>query len=148
LEEEVEEVLEEEKQEKQIQQAEMQVTKGQNLITHEDEIHSRPKRTWFESEKEKKAAKDAGAVVLNGVKRGITGKLSGKKRRKLENRDDQLGRGEGRVYKKTKEERVAGTKRGVKVGSSTDKKPKSAKKFAQKMGRGAKGKPKGKGGRR
>lgn len=54
---EVEQVLAEEKEERALRQAEMQVTKGENMIEHGDEIFSRPKRTWFQSEKEKAAAK-------------------------------------------------------------------------------------------
>lgn len=34
----------------------MEIRKGQNLIEHRDEIMSRPARTWFQSEREKKAA--------------------------------------------------------------------------------------------
>jgi ATP-dependent RNA helicase DDX27 len=35
----------------------MELKKGQNLLEHGDEIHSRPARTWFQSEKEKQNAK-------------------------------------------------------------------------------------------
>ncbi|KAJ8084045.1 nucleolar DEAD-box protein required for synthesis of 60S ribosomal subunit [Marasmius tenuissimus] len=56
LKEEIGEILKEEKEEKQMRQAEMEVKKGQNMIEHEAEIFSRPARTWFQSEKEKKAA--------------------------------------------------------------------------------------------
>jgi ATP-dependent RNA helicase DDX27 len=50
-------VLNEEKEEKAIRQADMEVTKGQNMIEHEEEIFGRPKRTWFQTEKEKQKAK-------------------------------------------------------------------------------------------
>lgn len=40
-----------------IRQADMELKKGQNIIEHEAEIYSRPARTWFQSEKEKQAAK-------------------------------------------------------------------------------------------
>lgn len=72
LREEISEILKEEKEEKgvssrmtgvaaslhlplpcQFRQAEMQLKKGQNMIEHEAEIHSRPARTWFQTEKEK-----------------------------------------------------------------------------------------------
>lgn len=39
--------------------AEMEITKGQNLIEHRDEIMSRPARTWFQTEREKKLAQGA-----------------------------------------------------------------------------------------
>ena len=35
----------------------MELRKGQNLIEHEEEIKSRPARTWFQSEKEKQKSK-------------------------------------------------------------------------------------------
>lgn len=45
--------------------AEMEIKKGENLIVHRDEIMSRPARTWFQTEREKKLAQDAskGAYV-------------------------------------------------------------------------------------
>ncbi|ESK88904.1 atp-dependent rna helicase [Moniliophthora roreri MCA 2997] len=56
LKDEIGEVLKEEKEEKQMRQAEMELKKGQNMIEHEAEIFSRPARAWFQSEKEKRAA--------------------------------------------------------------------------------------------
>ena len=35
----------------------MELKKGQNILEHEDEIYSRPARTWFQSEKEKQRAR-------------------------------------------------------------------------------------------
>lgn len=123
---EIDEVLKEEKEEKQLAQAEMQVTRGQNLIKHESEIMARPKRTWFESEKEKKKAKDRARAALNGPESLIKEKrkLSGKDKKKL---DDTREREEGRIWKKGKNER------GTKVGASATGKGKN------------KGKAKGKG---
>lgn len=54
---EIEHVLQEEREERALRQAEMQVQKGENLMKHQDEIYSRPARTWFQSEKDKAAAK-------------------------------------------------------------------------------------------
>ena len=39
---------------KAIRQAEMELKKGQNIIEHNQEIMSRPARTWFQTEKQKK----------------------------------------------------------------------------------------------
>jgi len=50
---EISEILQEEKEEKHIRQAEMELKKGQNMIEHEEEIYSRPARTWFQSGQEK-----------------------------------------------------------------------------------------------
>ena len=68
---EIVEILQEEKEEKQVRhayynlyrfheavmqlrQAEMELKKGQNIMEHEAEIFSRPARTWFQSAKNKK----------------------------------------------------------------------------------------------
>jgi ATP-dependent RNA helicase DDX27 len=103
---EVQEVLQEEKTEKQFAQVEMQVNKGENLMKHGHEIMSRPKRTWFETEKEKKVARKLGAVELNGpnVKKSNV-KLSNKDKKRL---DDANERHEGKIgWKKGKSDRDA-----------------------------------------
>ncbi|OJD15031.1 hypothetical protein AJ78_04686 [Emergomyces pasteurianus Ep9510] len=102
MQEEVKEILKEEKEEKQLAQAEMEVTRGSNLIYHEKEIMSRPKRTWFENEKEKLQAKQRSFEELNGPSKKKKGKLSGKDKKKL---DDSRERREGKVWKKGKTER-------------------------------------------
>ncbi|OAX82207.1 hypothetical protein ACJ72_03440 [Emergomyces africanus] len=104
MQEEVKEILKEEKEEKQLAQAEMEVTRGSNLIHHEKEIMSRPKRTWFENEKEKLQAKQRAFEELNGPSKKKKGKLSGKDKKKL---DDSRERREGKVWKKGKSEREA-----------------------------------------
>ncbi|KIK83138.1 hypothetical protein PAXRUDRAFT_35494 [Paxillus rubicundulus Ve08.2h10] len=66
-------ILQEEKEEKQIRRAEMEVTKGQNMIEHKTEIFSRPARTWFQTEKEKSKA---AAVSKQGHESGATSSAS------------------------------------------------------------------------
>lgn len=106
MQDEIEEILVEEKEDKQLAQAEMQVKRGENIIVHEDEIKGRPKRTWFESEYEKRLAKKTGRAELNGpesvVKKKKEGKLSNKDKKKL---DDSRARVEGKVWKKGRAER-------------------------------------------
>lgn len=101
MEDEVESIMKEEKEMKLLSQTDMSISKAENIMTHEDEIHSRPKRTWFESEKEKLIAKKKGGEELNGrVGLGTkpkAGKLSNKEKKRL---DDGRERGEGRVWKK------------------------------------------------
>jgi ATP-dependent RNA helicase DDX27 len=102
---EIEEILAEEKEDKQLAQVEMQVRKGENIMSHEEEIKGRPKRTWFESEQDKLAAKKAGRAELNGVESVIKkkgGKLSNKDKKKLDDRESRL---EGKVWKKGRAER-------------------------------------------
>jgi len=105
MQDEIEEILVEEKEDKQLAQAEMEVRRGENIIVHEDEIKGRPRRTWFESEQEKRAAKEVGRAELNGVESVIKkkgGKLSNKDKKKLDDRDTRL---EGKVWKKGRAER-------------------------------------------
>jgi ATP-dependent RNA helicase DDX27 len=101
---EIEAILREEKEEKQLAQVEMQVTKGENMIKHEAEIMSRPKRTWFETEREKQDARKRGLQELNGsdATKKEKRKLSGKEKKRL---DDTRERKEGRMWKKGKQER-------------------------------------------
>ncbi|XP_062112876.1 DEAD-box ATP-dependent RNA helicase 28 [Humulus lupulus] len=106
MEDQVAAVLQDEIEERALRKAEMEATKAENLIAHRDEIFSRPKRTWFVTEKEKqltaKAAKsfsDKGKFSGNEVtsaqqaedlkmkekrKREREKNLPRKKRRKLE----------------------------------------------------------------
>lgn len=144
--EEVDAILREEKEEKLLAQTERDMRKGENLIKYEDEIASRPKRTWFQTEKEKEAASKAGMAERKGLDGESTpGKekkrLSGKMRKKLEDRDQRKD-GPGMGWKKRKDERGGG---GV-LQSSKDRareKKKGASAGAAKAG----GKPKSKGGR-
>ncbi|CEJ82020.1 Putative ATP-dependent rna helicase drs1 [[Torrubiella] hemipterigena] len=117
---EIDEIIKEEKEEKHLANAEMQLRKGENMIEHEKEIKGRPKRTWFETEHEKQKAKDAGRTELNGESarsKKNAGKMSNKEKKKLETKTERT---EGRAWKKGKgdAERVAGNhkKRVVKGG--------------------------------
>ncbi|BFI34140.1 ATP-dependent RNA helicase DDX27 [Marchantia polymorpha subsp. ruderalis] len=48
-------IMQEEREERVLRKAEMEANKAQNMMEHEDEIYSRPKRIWFQTEKEKRA---------------------------------------------------------------------------------------------
>ncbi|GAW03679.1 DEAD-domain-containing protein [Lentinula edodes] len=117
LKEEISEILREEKEEKQLRQAEMELKKGQNIIEHEAEIFSRPARTWFQTEKEKKNAEaiskaqyEAGQKISSGKgkqkasaeeakpKRDKFSGLSRKaKRRKMAREEDEEMGNEGAI---------------------------------------------------
>lgn len=90
----IEDILSEEKQEKEILRAEMELKKGENLLKYKEEIKSRPKRTWFQTEKEKKNAKVAEALAK--TKKGD----NSKKRKRMEALEDS-----SRSYKKTQKDR-------------------------------------------
>ncbi|CAG8476426.1 12071_t:CDS:2 [Ambispora leptoticha] len=84
LREKVAHVLMEEKQEKEVQRAEMEITKSENLLKHEKAIYSRPARTWFQTKKEKQRAKEvAQEKYKSNIENG--GKNSNNKKRKREN---------------------------------------------------------------
>ncbi|GAP88925.1 putative ATP-dependent RNA helicase DRS1 [Rosellinia necatrix] len=151
-------IAREEKEERQLAQAEMQIRKGENMVIHEDEIKARPKRTWFETQADKKAAKEAGRAELNGFRDALKkkggGKLSNKDRKKLDARlarkEDNEGAGGGgsgvgggRMWKK------GAAERGGKGAVLNFKKDKSAKDKSgprkKALGAGAKAKVPGKG---
>ncbi|KKY32038.1 putative atp-dependent rna helicase drs1 [Diaporthe ampelina] len=108
LEAEVDEILAEEKELKQLQQADMEIQKGENLIKHAAEIKSRPKRTWFETEHEKKKAKEGPPSKLSSLRESLkkkhaNGKLSNKDMKKLDNKAERQN---GRLWKKGAAERA------------------------------------------
>ncbi|KAI3464819.1 hypothetical protein Pfo_021482 [Paulownia fortunei] len=100
MEDQVSSILQEEREEMALRKAEMEATKAENMIAHKDEIYSRPKRTWFVTEKEKKlvakaAKKGSGNEAISAEqaeelkmkekrKREREKNLPRKKRRKLE----------------------------------------------------------------
>ncbi|KAK4860162.1 hypothetical protein QYF36_018421 [Acer negundo] len=67
MEDQVAAILREEREEMALRKAEMEATKAENMIAHREEIYSRPKKTWFVTETEKKlAAKTAKSSTENG----------------------------------------------------------------------------------
>lgn len=70
---EIREIVQEEKEERELRRTEMELTKGQNMLEHESEIKARPARTWFQSQKEKERAKDAGKKEYNDKIDGAEG---------------------------------------------------------------------------
>lgn len=113
----IEEILMEEKSEKEMLQAEMELRKGENLLKFKDEIQSRPRRTWFENESDKKkpisgySDKDKMKVLAKNKK------VNSKKRKQQEAREDIP-----RSYKKTKNDRMSDQKKANKKGSKGKKK--------------------------
>lgn len=119
LEDEIEDVLREEKEEKALQVTERAINRAENVVKYEDEIKARPRKTWFQSEKEKESAKRKGGEVLNGpadgedgagkAQRGKGGKLSNKKKKRLQDTDD---RRTGKEWKKKKAAPAVPVKKG------------------------------------
>ncbi|CAD5164192.1 unnamed protein product [Musa acuminata subsp. malaccensis] len=69
-------VLQEEREERALRKAEMEATKAENMIMHKEEIFSRPKRTWFATEKEKKALAKAAKASLGKDQNGLNEVMS------------------------------------------------------------------------
>ncbi|KAM2973543.1 hypothetical protein FF2_020083 [Malus domestica] len=59
MEDQVATILQEEREEQALRKAEMEASRAENMIVHKDEIYSRPKRTWFVTEKEKRMVVNA-----------------------------------------------------------------------------------------
>ncbi|KAI0562842.1 RNA helicase [Gracilaria domingensis] len=74
-------VLKEEKQEKEMRLAEMELNKASNLMKHADQIYARPARTWFQTEGEKKDEK-AKARREKGLPESVDEKMRNTTRQK------------------------------------------------------------------
>ncbi|KAF2485625.1 P-loop containing nucleoside triphosphate hydrolase protein [Neohortaea acidophila] len=103
---EVEAILKEEKEERVLQSTERDLTRADNIVKYKEEILARPRKTWFESEKEKAAAKGKGAEALNGPleegaagRKKTKGKLSNKQKKRLMDKDERREEG---LWKKGK----------------------------------------------
>lgn len=142
---EIDAILHMEKEERAMREAERDVQRGENLVGFGDEIASRPRRTWFAGERDKKQARERGAKELNGAgsgdpaaaKKNGLGKMSGKKKKRLDDRklrkgergrDEGAGEAEGKMWKKPKNHNNnSNTKNGRKVGKEKKKKTKEGK---------------------
>ena len=63
--------MQEEREERDLRKAEMEANKAENLIEHETDIYSRPARTWFQTEKQKKqVAKRTRDAIDTGFEEG------------------------------------------------------------------------------
>jgi ATP-dependent RNA helicase DDX27 len=88
LEDQIVQVNYEERTERQLQKAEMEATKAENMIAHAAEIHSRPAKTWFQTEREKRATqKDALKAADAAETDLIDGKSRGRAARRSTKRD-------------------------------------------------------------
>lgn len=100
---EVEVIMNMEKEEKALREAERDVRRGENLVEFSKEISGRPKRTWFLAEEDKRKSHERGARELNGDQVAMKrkgdniGRLSNKAKKKV---DDKQQRVEGKVWKK------------------------------------------------
>lgn len=78
-------VIAAEREERALRIAEMEAEKAGNLIEKREEIMSRPARTWFQSEKEKEATREA---AKEAKEKGLSGELSRKGRGGDDDDDD------------------------------------------------------------
>ncbi|GAA5814966.1 hypothetical protein MFLAVUS_008470 [Mucor flavus] len=109
----IKEVLAEEKQERAIRNAEMQLKKSENMLHHGAEIYARPARTWFQTETEKKqrqttgnedhkskfGAKEDKTDEKPKEKRGKYDGMSRQKRRRMQAMEEDDAEEDGRSQK-------------------------------------------------
>ncbi|KAF7969342.1 hypothetical protein HWV62_27671 [Athelia sp. TMB] len=150
LKDEISEIMQEEKEEKHLRQAEMELKKGQNMIEHEEEIYSRPARTWFQSGQEKlkaeavsKKAYEAGFDVAGAKKQSkevdetkpkrdkFSGLSRKAKRRKMAREDDDELGDRGAVHAAIRSAKKAA--RPAKIGVP-EKRPTKSKSKVRKSG--------------
>lgn len=96
----ISQVLQEEHEDKLLRLAEMEATRASNLIEHRDEIMSRPKKTWFQNEGEKKALlQESKRAYLGGAKFSIEGEGD-------ENSGDDHGNQDSKKKKRKREDQA------------------------------------------
>ncbi|WOL09700.1 DEAD-box ATP-dependent RNA helicase 28 isoform X2 [Canna indica] len=83
MEDQISAVIQEEREERILRKAEMEANKAENMIMHKEEIFSRPKRTWFATEKEKKALAKAAKESLNKDQNGLNKVMSAQEAEEL-----------------------------------------------------------------
>ncbi|CAK9309645.1 unnamed protein product [Citrullus colocynthis] len=93
MEDQVTTILQEEREERALRKAEMEATKAENMIVHQEEIFSRPKKTWFITDREKRLVAKAAKASLE------KGKTSGNEALSAQEAEDQ------RMKEKRKRER-------------------------------------------
>mmetsp|Transcript_34663 Transcript_34663/g.55440 ORF Transcript_34663/g.55440 Transcript_34663/m.55440 type:complete len:899 (+) Transcript_34663:106-2802(+) len=81
LAEDIEDVLQQERMEKEARLAEMELNKANNVIEHHNEIIARPVKTWFQSAKEKQMVREAAKEQVKKMDAEVSGD-SAKERRK------------------------------------------------------------------
>ncbi len=100
--EEIQDVTEMEKQKKELEVAERELKKGENLLKYQDEIKARPRRTWFESEKDKKQRPGSARGAIDSAAAVKTPKkVNRQKRKRLEEQSEGYNTG---LLKKSKKD--------------------------------------------
>ncbi len=69
LEGEMKSILKQEEEEKELRVSEMQVNKARNMIEHEQEIFSRPARTWIQASNQKSATSEGNKAAKKEKKK-------------------------------------------------------------------------------
>jgi ATP-dependent RNA helicase DDX27 len=97
--------MRQEKFEKELRTADMEANKVRNMIEHEEEIHSRPKKTWFMSERDKKNLKEESVRQAKGeaLKRED---VRDTKKRKREEFEEKKKKGDFETRKRQRREEL------------------------------------------
>jgi ATP-dependent RNA helicase DDX27 len=131
------EILNEEQKDKKIQETERELTRVQNLIEHEEEIFSRPKKTWFITEKEKQILREKSKQeALNTADEANNLEVSeknkrGRKRKNSKHEDDPTAKKERKLKKRRKIERDPTMAKVQEIAARQIKKANKQKKVSQ-----------------
>ncbi|KAL0438404.1 UNVERIFIED_CONTAM: DEAD-box ATP-dependent RNA helicase 28 [Sesamum latifolium] len=106
MEDQVSSILQEEREEMALRKAEMEMTKAENMIAHKDEIYSRPKRTWFVTEKEKKLVAKAAKEALGKGKSAGNEVISAEQAEELKMKEKRKREREGEEKSKTEKKGI------------------------------------------
>ena len=129
-------VLKEEREEKELRKAEMEVSKMQNVLEHEDEIKARPAKTWFQSERQKQAIKKQSEEGEGKDDKPSTSKEERKARKKVEHAakkaEEASTKGRGNVKEETNDQtrRIRGVKSKIRELQQQGINPSQAAKMA------------------
>lgn len=91
--------------EKELRTADMEANKVKNMIEHEAEIYSRPKKTWFIGDKERKQLKEDSVRQAKGEALNKEDVRDSRKR-KREEMDDKKKKGDWESKKRQRTEEV------------------------------------------
>ncbi|KAJ3214247.1 nucleolar DEAD-box protein required for synthesis of 60S ribosomal subunit [Clydaea vesicula] len=134
LKEKVKEISKEEYEEKVFKKTEMEINKGLNSIKHQDEILSRPKKEWFQSQDEKLQQKELGVRNHGASKKEKNNEEDSKnklKRSPLDGLSRKKKRQRSQFLEEEKEQ-LKSQKFSVR-SAKTSTKPKKVKQFADKI---------------
>eukprot|EP01116_Phalansterium_solitarium_P012238 TRINITY_DN2833_c0_g1_i1.p1 TRINITY_DN2833_c0_g1~~TRINITY_DN2833_c0_g1_i1.p1 ORF type:complete len:822 (+),score=381.04 TRINITY_DN2833_c0_g1_i1:166-2631(+) len=109
--EDIESIIAEESEEREMRKAEMEAAKAENILTHHDEIYGRPAKTWFQSEKQKQSLKAQSKAAAEGDAEGSEAGASGVAKRKRDEAAEEKPAKRKKGDKQDKKDKLRGLSR-------------------------------------